>query len=201
MSRTEPLSDLDESVLAAAEADLDRLLAIEPSAAFAARVRARIEADAPPHRWRWRGVALTAAAAAVLLVILTLGEFPGHDQAARISSPLPRHDDIVLNGPSAEIDRTFVRSTNRAARSTGLAHRQPHRAVEAEILIDPSVAEAIKRVMMSAGKTSLQTTAGGSFESGRDVTLPVPEPLDLPELVLTPADQSGGQQAVDLEKE
>ena len=52
MSRTQihdRLSDIDERVVADAEADLDRLLSLEPSPEFAARVLARIKA---PHAAR-----------------------------------------------------------------------------------------------------------------------------------------------------
>ncbi len=49
MSRTERMTEFDERVVAAAEADLDRLLSIEPSPEFAAKVRARIAAEPPPR--------------------------------------------------------------------------------------------------------------------------------------------------------
>ena len=45
MSRTEQMTEFDERAVAEAEADLERLLSIEPSPEFAAKVRARIAAE------------------------------------------------------------------------------------------------------------------------------------------------------------
>jgi hypothetical protein len=53
MSRTEQMTDFDEREVSAAEADLERLLAIEPSPEFAAKVRGRIAAEPPARRWMW----------------------------------------------------------------------------------------------------------------------------------------------------
>ena len=58
MSRTEQMTEFDERTVSEAEADLERLLSIEPSTEFAAKVRERIAAEPPVRRWNWGRLAL-----------------------------------------------------------------------------------------------------------------------------------------------
>src|SRR3982751_4679612 len=79
MSRTEQMNDFDQRMVAAAEADLQQLLAIEPSPEFAARVRVRVHErrESPAKVWGWFGLAtVTAAALAVAVVVRTPQSVP-----------------------------------------------------------------------------------------------------------------------------
>jgi hypothetical protein len=190
MPRTKELSDIDEGLLAAAEADLDRLLAIEPSAEFAARVRQRIASEPSVSGWRWRRAALTLVAVVALIVVLRLGrsvvpESPGPVHAALRA-------DIMLADTPPETGAGIVRSTPAGIRGPAHARRPaPPPADAAEVIIDPAVADAIRRLMMST-EVSLQTTSDARAQDTA-AALTVAEPLDVPELVLKPAEQSGGQ--------
>jgi hypothetical protein len=198
MSRTESLSNIDEGVVAAAEVDLDRLLAIEPSAEFAAQVRARIAAGAPVRVWRWGRIALTAAVVTALIVAFRLDGL----QVGQNARPGPgvRHPDIVLGSTPPAIDLPVVRHTPPAARGGRHVRRPARQAADAtEIIIDPSVADAIRRLIISTGKVSLETTSETRSEGNAALT--IAEPLDVPELVLKPAEQWGGQESIGLKKE
>jgi hypothetical protein len=193
MSRTESLSDTDTSTVAAAEADLDRLLAIEPSAEFAAKVRERIATRAPHRDWRWGRVVVPLAAAVVLIVAVTLRSGLGVHESGGPSA-IPAHDDVVLSRPPhaarppvvATLPATIA--VHRAARAV-----VPRAVQEPQVIIDPSFAAAIRRLMTSPppsldpALTTVQTVAG------EPAALSIGDALDVPELVLKPADQSGGQ--------
>jgi hypothetical protein len=64
-----------------------------------------------------------------------------------------------------------------------------------EIIIDPAIGDAIRRLALASRSTPLDGSKGESIaapDSATD-TLPIAEPLNVPELVLKPADQTGGQ--------
>jgi hypothetical protein len=202
MSRTrikDRLSDIDERVVADAEANLDRLLSVEPSPEFAARVLARIKAPHAARRQRaawagWAGWALASAAGLVIVGALTLRSGSGGREGAVASSqPVPR--DIVLSGPTS--DKGDAGSQPDAGHPvTRSLKTVPRRLDEPEVVIDPSLADAIRRLAVSTRNVLLDGTASdGSLQPASDVPLSsvVVEPLTVPELVLKPADQNGGQ--------
>jgi hypothetical protein len=202
MSRTrikDRLSDIDERVVADAEADLDRLLSLEPSPEFAARVLARIKAPHAARGWRagwasWAGWALASAAALVLVAALTLRSGSSVRDAA-VTSPQPVHRDIALSGPTS--DKGGAGSEPEAGHPVvGSLKTVPPRLDEPEVVIDPSLADAIRRLAVSTRDVMLDgTTSDGSLQPASDVPLSsvVVEPLTVPELVLKPADQNGGR--------
>ena len=192
MSRTrthDRLSEIDERVVAAAEADLNRLLSIEPSPEFAARVRARISEPHAARGWRvgWLGLGLVSAAALIIAVTLA-GDSPGIDDRPTTRPTGPQHD-IVLRAPTPQ---PAVTSGDRTARPV------PRRVVEvhhADVLIDASLAQAIRRLALSTANLALEETtpdAGAPPVSDAPVPSMVVEPLKVPELVLKPADQTSG---------
>jgi hypothetical protein len=195
MSGTKSLNDTDAGVVAAAEADLDRLLAVEPSAEFAAKVRARIAAGVPPRGWPWGRMVLTLATASALIIAFTLrdglhvGESGGPMMTSPQQDPVPRSAPAV-SGPPIAPNTTTVIPVRRSPRAGA-----PRVAAEPEIIIDPSFAEAIRRLALSAPYVSLDATADSTSASisGEPAALSIADPLDVPELVLKPADQSGGQ--------
>ena len=196
MSRTrteDRLSENDERVVAAAEADLNRLLAIDPSPEFAAKVRARISEPRTAHGWRvgWLGLGLVSAAALIIAITLVGGR-PVVDEGAttRLSRP---HDDIVLRAPAP------LPALAPAVHTPKTALRVPPPVVEVhhpEVLIDASLARAIRRLAGSTTNVALEETApdaGPLLVSDAYVPSVVVEPLTVPELVLKPADQNGGR--------
>jgi hypothetical protein len=65
---------------------------------------------------------------------------------------------------------------------------------EPEIIIDPAVTDAIRRLAAAARNTILDNSNGESIAADAHAgALPVAEPLKVPELVLSPADPNGGQ--------
>jgi hypothetical protein len=193
MSRTEQLTDFDERAVAAAEADLERLLSIEPSPEFMAKVRARIVAEPPVRRWNWGRLLVPLAAAAAVVIVLTLSS------NWSVRSPEPplatsRQDDIVLSPPKpneapAVVPAAVAVSRPTVRRATAPLQREP------EIIIDPAITAAIRRLAVAARNTTLDGSKGETIaapDSASD-TLQIAEPLNVPELVLRPADQTGGQ--------
>ena len=70
-----------------------------------------------------------------------------------------------------------------------MVQRQP------EIIIDPAITDAIRRLALAARNTTLDGSKGESIAApdSAAATLPIAEQLNVPELVLKPADQTGGQ--------
>ena len=194
MSRTrinDGLSEFDERVVAAAEADLDRLLALEPSPDFAARVLARISAGHAARGWRagWAGVAL--ASAATLIIAFTLLRGSGA-RDSDVNAPKPLHADVVLRSPASDV---HVRVSPVITPSIRPRPAGP-RIGDPEVLIDRSLADAIHRLAVSTRNMTLDD--GAPDDRPRPASeSPAPsvvvEPLTVPELVLKPADQNGGR--------
>ena len=196
MSRTpldDRLSDVDARIVGAAEADLARLLSIEPSVGFAARARARIAAAAPTRGWRSRRLVLTLAAAPVLLLAFSLrGGLSLRDNVRPIVRP--PHQDIVLRS-TPHVGATLVDRPTPAVLPRRTGRRAPPRGASAsEVIVDPSIAAAIKRLAITARSTVLDDAALGTppRATPEPDALPVAEPLIVPKLALTPADETGG---------
>jgi hypothetical protein len=193
MSRTEQMTEFDERIVAEAEAELDRLLSIEPSPEFAAKVRGRIAAEPPARSWNWGRLALPLAAAAAVVIVLTLSSnwsVRGPEQPLATS----RQNDIVLVAEKPNEATTVpvtppIDSRPAVRRAIARPQREP------EIMIDPAITDAIRRLALAARNTTLDGSSGESIaapDSAAD-TLPIAEELNVPELVLKPADQTGGQ--------
>ena len=190
------LSDIDERAVADAEADLDRLLALEPSPEFAAKVLARINAPhaARGRRLGWVGLALASAAA--LVIAVTLRSDPAEPDRAP-SSAKPLQQDVVLSVEPSDMPEPIplaitTLERGRAAQRLVRRNAPPRRTEEPEVVIDPSRADAIRRLAISTRNVLLGDTASdSSLLPASDVSLPsvLVEPLTVPELVLKPADQ------------
>jgi len=194
MSRTEQLTEFDERVVTEAEADLDRLLSIDPSPEFAAKVRARIAAEPPVRGWNWGRLLVPLAAAAGLVLVVTLvTNRTGRDAEPPFATA--RHDDIVL--PAAKVnDAPAVVPVTTVARNRPAVHRAIVASqAESEIIIDPAITDAIRRLTLAARTTTLDGSKGESIAApdSASETLPIAGELNVPELVLKPADQTGGQ--------
>lgn len=194
MSRTDDMNDLDERAVSAAEADLERLLSIEPSPEFAAKVRARIAAEPAARSWSLaRLLLLPLAAAAVLAIVVTVSTFWKVRDAERPFTAT-RQGDIVLSPPKPmEVPApvAVAAAVSRPSVRRATAPRQP----EVEILIDPAITDAIRRLALAARNTTLDGSKGESIAApnAESDVLPIAEPLNVPELVLKPADPTGGQ--------
>jgi hypothetical protein len=192
MSRTDHMTEFDERVVAEAEADLDRLLAIEPSPEFVAKVRARIAAEPPARRWHWGRLLVPVAAAACLVLVVVQWNGRRHDEGPVATG---RQGDIVLHRatptdvPADVTARLAADVTPPTRRAAAPLQREP------EITIDPSMAEAIRRLAVGARNTTLDGSKGESIAApdSASETLPIAEDLNVPEIVLKPADQTGGQ--------
>ena len=193
MSRTDQMSDFDERAVAAAEADLERLLSIEPSPEFAAKVRARIAAEPPVRSWNWGRLLVPVAMAAALVIVLTHSTtWRGHGPEQPVATA--RQTDIVLN-PDTPTETPAAVTIQAAADGGSKVRRAPPPEEKPEIIIDPAMSDAIRRLAVAARSTVLDGSKGESIAvpNAEAETLPVAEPLNVPELVLKPADQTGGQ--------
>lgn len=197
MSRTEPLNDFDERAVSTAEADLERLLSVEPSPEFAAKVRARIAEEATQRWWGWNrlGVLATVVAAVSVVVILRSG-FQTNDERPPLSTPA--HPDVVLkaetNNPSSPIVPIAPVVSVKSDR-TRQARRAASPPPQTEIVIDPAIRDAIRKLAIASRNTTLDASKGDSMAAPNSEyeTLPIAKPLDVPELALRPADETGGQ--------
>jgi hypothetical protein len=185
---------MDERIVSVAEADLQRLLSIDASPEFAARVRSRIDDDRATRapRWGWIGLGVAAVAALILAVALRPDQTPSSQSttiARRADIALPTPAPIVPDVPdsSAVTPRRYSTPRGRAASA------EPVEA-NVEIIIDSAMTEAIRRMAISLRNTPPDVSAGErlQIEAGEPAALVVAEPLNVPELVLKSAEQSGG---------
>ncbi len=196
MSRTEPLSEQDERIVAAAEADLQRLLSIEPSPEFAARVRVHLHErhESRATRWPWFGVAIATAAALIFAAMLRTNQSSPPTHSVEIAK---RPDATIPAAPTEKQDPivTTMRPSHHAAlrKETTAAAAAP---ASPEIIIDPAMTEAIRRMAMSLRNTEADASVAKQLqiEMGEPAPLAIAEPLNVPELVLKPADENGGNQ-------
>ena len=215
MSRTranDRLSEIDERAVAAAEADLNRLLAIEPSPEFAAKVRARIREPQKARGWStgWLGLALASAAA----LFVAMGDPAGWRVPK--SAPVPVETTVTSVGrglkaapptaglataPTAVTVETAPTAVARKTAPTAVALKTApdptgrNRSGQPVVLIDPSLGQAIRRLSLSTANLALDPTMpDGSAAPAFDAPVPsvVVEPLEVPELVLKPADRTSG---------
>jgi hypothetical protein len=196
MSRAESLNDVDLATAAAAEADLRRLLAIQPSIEFVPRVRARVAAEPAAVGWRRPLIALTCASICALVVVLTLCGGPEVQNASRTGIPaVSLRPDIVLESQSRGAEPAAPRHAAAARRDRRERHG-PQVGRAAPIVIDPTLAQAIRRMMASPQTMTVNSTLKSAPASiaGEVPALFVAEPLDVPELVLRSADEPTGRQ-------
>jgi len=188
------MTEFDARMVAAAEADLQQLLSIQPSPEFAARVRANIHEnrESPAKRWGWIGLAIATAAAVVFAAILRTDHTAPATQKVEI---VKQPDTPLRAAPPAE--QGSLPPTTRTARHVAIQKETPRSAEAAaspEIIIDPAMTEAIRRMAMSLRNAAPDVSVAETLQAdvGHPEALPAPEPLDVPELVLKPADQNGG---------
>lgn len=198
MSRTEQLTERDERLVSSAEADLHQLLSIEPSPEFAARVRARVREshDAPSRRWGWIGLALatTAAAALVVTALVRPGQTPG---GSLQRTEIARRGDVVLEPTASVSDHppAAPSATSRVESKRPSARVAVHAEATPEIVIDPAMTDAIRRMSMSIRNSAPDPSVAETLRTETASTaLTTPDPLMVPEIVLKPADQNGGDQ-------
>lgn len=178
MSRTrinDRLSRFDERMVAAAEADLDRLLLLEPSPEFAAKVLARISEARAEHRWRawWFAVALASVAAVIVVgTVITLGQptpvvdVPTVRSPARLDTMLAA-DPFVITAPVV------------AARHVAPVPSRPDpQPAEPEVLVSDERRLAIARLLASASAGTLDlrvfsTTAAAPEDGLRTEVAPL----------------------------
>lgn len=176
-----PLNDLD--------AELRRLLTVDPSPEFAARVRLRVSSERMAGaRWRgplWAGGAASLAAAAVLAVVLFEAPAPplplGPRASARtaVAGPAPLPDG-VLQEP-AEPSRTAPGRPPLAVRA--LPVPRP------EVLVDRRQRAAVDRLIDLARQG---TTMVFRPAPAPDTDLLVVEPLAVPLINIDPPLPSSG---------
>jgi hypothetical protein len=195
MSRTEQMNEFDERAVELAEADLERLLSIEPSPEFAAKIRARIAAEPPVRSWNWRRLLVPVAAAAAVVVVLALSSRNWSVPSPEQPSTTSQQSDIVLKveKPNETAAIVPVAPAPDIRPTVRRASASPQR--EPEIIIDPAITDAIRRLAVAARNTTLDGSKGQSIAApdSASETLPIAEELNVPELVLKPADQTGGQ--------
>jgi hypothetical protein len=154
MSRTridDRLHEFDERMVAAAEADLDRLLSLEPSPEFAARVVARICTDPTGrgHGVGWVGLALASAAAVIAVgTAITLRQHTPVVDVPMVTSPA-RPDTILAADP------LVTEPVVTARHVVPVLSRPKPQPAEPEVLVSDERRLAIERLLASASAGTL----------------------------------------------
>jgi hypothetical protein len=187
MSRTridDRLSEFDERVVAAAEADLDRLLSLEPSPEFAAKVLARISAEQTGRgrRVAWVGVAL-ASAAAVIVVGTAITLRPHQPVVDGPIVGVPARPDTTL-----AVDSSLTAPVGPAHHVTPVPSRPEPQPAEPEVLVSDERRLAIARLLASASAGTLdprlfsKTAPAPEEDVQTDVTPLIVEELLIPNM-------------------
>ncbi|MEP6914446.1 MAG: hypothetical protein ABJC89_02315, partial [Acidobacteriota bacterium] len=115
---TPALTHEEHRLVTAAEQDLDRILSIQPSPEFAARIRARILAADRPARWygRWTPAAASIVViAGIAVAIAELGDgrsapMGAPATAARTAADISLRAATVARGPAGVLTERPSRS-------------------------------------------------------------------------------------------
>jgi hypothetical protein len=192
MSREYALTDEEQRLMDAIEADLDREMAVEPSPDFAARVRARIGAADRDRGWSvpW---GLAAAAVLALATGILIATRPG--QPAEMHSPMiVAGHDVALPAPRVPVP---IAATTRPAQARlvrippAAAATAP--AVEPEVLVPPEFRLAIGRVMdMVRARTLNKETFPREPTTATVEESPEPAPMVVEELQVPLINVAGG---------
>jgi hypothetical protein len=160
-----------EQPVTSAEADLERLLSIEPSAAFRARVRERVASESIGRR-SWPSLIVLVHAGALIAVVVALlmpsrdVTFPTPPAAPRLAAAIHRPDAVPL------MTRPRPIATPQVARQ-----QAPRRiAREPEVVWDAQGADAIARVVELARRGTIITAPKP----------PEPNPLAVQPLAVVP---------------
>jgi hypothetical protein len=134
------MAEMNDDPLNSLDHELSVLAAVQPSPEFGAKVRSRIQAEDPP-RFAWRWLAVGSAVAAVILVFAVF-RMTDHDSLGK--TPPKIHADVTLRAPSV-VEPPRVRVSQTVRRPSARIVRQT-KSSEPELLIDPSLAAAVRRL-------------------------------------------------------
>jgi hypothetical protein len=212
------LTDDERRLMETIEADLDREMAVEPSADFAARVRARIREPEHDGGWSlpWRFAAAAVLTIATGVLFATLRDVPtdtgapaivaGHD----VELPAANMPAIVALSRAPDAGPASIRRPEEKA-TFGPRIPRPgsriHRAAEPEVLVPDDLKLAIGRVMemVRAGTLNAQVfstpaparterapgvPADGAAAPSEQSAAPVA--MDVEELQVPPINPAGG---------
>ncbi len=199
------LTDDERRLMDTIEADLDREMAVEPSADFAARVRARISAADRDGGWRfpWALAAAAALTIATGILFATLRERAG-DRRAHLRSSRDMTSRCRLRAcpiPSWELAGRRVRDSVRVPASVGSRvpgpatriDRQTARAAEPEVLVPDDLRLAIERVMAMGRAGAINQQAFPPERTTATVEeSPEPVAMVVEELQVPPINPVGG---------
>jgi hypothetical protein len=201
------LTEDERRLMETIEADLDRLLAVEPSPEFAARVRARISAADRDGGWSFPWALAAAAVLTIVTGILfaTLRDAPGRIDSAAITTG----HDVALPAPTVPSPVVAVGPPPgaRSVRARPTPARVA-RAVEPEVLVPPEFRLAIGRVLQMARAGTLdqrafspptpaptERTPGAQAEGATPIAEESAEPVApmvVDDLQVPPIDVAGG---------
>jgi hypothetical protein len=161
--------NVQDDELGAIDREISQLLAVQPSPDFAAKVRVRIAAQPVAASGPWRFWMMAAVpAAAVMLLLVATAYFSTRD----VQSPSSVHGNVTLPVENNVQLPVIAAADPVPNHRRSLGRPQP---VEPEILIDPSLAAAIRR--LAAEQPNLPEVPP---ESSLDPV--VVEPLKVPDI-------------------
>jgi hypothetical protein len=163
------------------ERDIERALAVEPSAEFLARVRAEIAAQPEGLPWRiaWRWIAAGSAVAAITAAIVLFP--PAAPQPGNVLEPAPIASTTTAKTatpqtslPQTPDSRVRDVTRRRAPSLTSVAKRTPR--PEPEVLMAKDEAAALKRFMRGRDYGVVEPSAAGD---GPNEVEPIQPPIPI----------------------
>ena len=164
-----------EQPLTAAEADLERLLSIEPSAGFRARVRERVASESTGRR-SWPSLLVLVHAGALVAVVLAL-MMPSLDVPRPAPPVSPGLFAVAVHRP----DAVPLITPPRPIPAGQVARQPPARRIarEPEVVWDARGADAIERVVELARRGTIITAPKAAEANPLDV-----QPLSVVPIVI-----------------
>jgi hypothetical protein len=156
--------------------DLRRALAIEPSPAFAARVRMAVAGTAQQRpQWMWARIGAVGLGAVMIAATVSMWLRPGVSPDQGLAVPAGPSIDIAgsLSGPSAAMTKSGGGSVAAEVPASSSAKFR-RRVREPEIIVPPGQATALARLIegIRDGHTTL---ALAKWSEGPVVVAPVPD--------------------------
>ena len=166
------------------DAELQQLVAVEPSPFFVERVPAHVSespARRPTRLWWWSAA---AAAAVMALAAFLLSDDRQQPASAPVhadaTTPLP--SSTVTDQPSSAVVRDLPPPVEQRPRHSVRAQRQPATAAEPKVLVPPGQMQAVERYVALLRSGRLDTSA---LQPAASVD-PVPAELVLGPLEIDP---------------
>lgn len=180
--RDEQMSD------AALDRDIQEALAVQPSAGFAARLRARLASEPDPAAWPMRGIfaGACAVAAAVVLAIVASIPRPPDEHVSSLGDTQPPPAQVVDTEPSPSAEPLKVDASER--RGVPRSRARSRSRTQPEVILSPAELKGLRQMMAAVREGRFQAVfPPDPFDA--DAPLAAEPEITIPPITIEPIDR------------